>query len=64
MWENLYSKVSELQINEVNLLIKALYDFLEAISGLQPYFSTLWQDKLTEKSKNNKPTLLFFNIIK
>jgi hypothetical protein len=64
MWENLYSKALELQINEVNLLIRVLYNFLEAILGLQPYFSTLWQDKLTEKSKNNKSTPLFFDMIK
>jgi hypothetical protein len=64
MWENLYSEASELQINKVNPLIRALYDFLEAISGLQSYFLTLWQDKLTEKSENNKSTLLFFDVIK
>ncbi|EAU36855.1 predicted protein [Aspergillus terreus NIH2624] len=63
-WENLYSEAQELDISEVNPPIRALYDFLEAIHTVQPYFSTLWHDKLIEKSERNEPIPTFYEVTK
>jgi hypothetical protein len=54
----------QLDIGEIKDPIRPLYDFIESVSLIMPYFTKLWHDKLMEKEDNNSKIPSFFHITK
>jgi hypothetical protein len=54
----------QLNIREIKDPIRPLYNFIELVSLIMPYFTKLWHDKLMEKEDNNSKIPSFFYITK
>ena len=63
-WESIYSEAIQLEIGEVRDPLRPLYDFIEAISTISPYFTEIWHEKLAEKQEKNEPIPSFYTITK
>ena len=63
-WESIYIEAIQLEIGEVLDLSRPLFDFIEAVSTISPYFTEIWHDKLTEKQEKNEPLPPFYTITK
>ena len=63
-WENIYTEAIQLNIGEVIEPERPLYDFLDAVASLSPYFMEHWHNTLLSMTEQGKELPTFFYLIK